>query len=484
MAPLRPCLLAADSQGRIVDIPELLMLCRRGRQWTLPRPDELIPLPDESELFLLPGRRAVGLDPESGNVEQQEELAVAAFAAPAHTITAHPAYVTEEGAPTLPLFAYGAVGFARGRFYVCAQKTDEDTRQVFTGVSRARLEQRAKALMRRYPENRLIRHLMANCALRWACPAARNLALGRHEAPLPVSRACNARCVGCISQQEEGSKICATPQNRMSFLPTADEVLEVMFHHAGEEEKPVFSFGQGCEGEPLSRLDLLLEATRRFRAGGGRGTVHLNSNASLPSAMPLLAEAGLNSLRVSLNSAREESYTRYYRPQGYSFADVRASLRAAHEAGLFVSLNLLYFPGVSDTEEEVEALAELLSAGGVDFLQLRNLNIDPELYMELFEGLPLGPCLGFGDFMKRLRRACPELGFGYFNPYLGDGDASRRKETHMSGTNTDTGRRQSNWQHDDEDSLDDDSMLDEETTDAAGPSENLCHCDDGEEEKK
>lgn len=30
----------------------------------------------------------------------------------------------------LPLFAYGAVGFANGRFYVCAKKVDEDVRQV------------------------------------------------------------------------------------------------------------------------------------------------------------------------------------------------------------------------------------------------------------------------------------------------------------------------------------------------------------------
>ena len=36
-----------------------------------------------------------------------------------------------------------------------------------------------------------------------------------------------------------------------------------------------------------------------------------------------LAEAGLTSMRVSLNSARDELYERYYRPSGYSFDDVR-----------------------------------------------------------------------------------------------------------------------------------------------------------------
>jgi len=418
MPPLRPRLVVADTQGRIFDHPDLFMLCRQGSQWMLPRPDELVPLPEESELFLLPARRAAGLDPATGEVEVQEYLAVAAFAAPAHTITAHPVYVTDPGAPVLPLFAYGAVGFAGGRLYVCAKKVDEDTRQVFSGISRSRLEQRAKALMRRYPGNRLVQHLMAKCVLRYACPAARNLALGRYEAPLPVSRTCNARCVGCISQQEENSKICATPQERMNFTPTAEEVLEVMFHHAGEEKRPVFSFGQGCEGEPLMQAALLTEVVRRFRAAGGQGTVNLNTNASLPDAVAALAEAGLDSLRVSMNSAREECYAAYYRPQGYTQAQVRESMVRARAAGVFVSVNLLYFPGVSDTEEEIAALVELIQACGVNFLQLRSLNIDPELYMELLRFTAPGPSVGFGNFRKRLRKACPRLGFGYFNPYV------------------------------------------------------------------
>ena len=421
MPPLRPRLVVADSRNQILDHPDLLMLCRQGSQWALPRPDELMPLPEESELLLLPSRRAAGLDPETGEVAVLEDLAVAAFAAPAHTITAHPAYVTDKGAPVLPLFAYGAVGFARGRFYVCAKKVDEDMRQVFSGIARERLEQRAKALMRRYPDNRLMQHLMAKCALRYACPAARNLALGRYEAPLPVARVCNARCVGCISQQEEGSRICATPQNRMNFTPTAEELLEVMFHHAKEEKRPVFSFGQGCEGEPLTQAALLIEVVRRFRAAGGCGTVNLNTNASLPDAVAALAEAGLDSLRVSMNSAREECYALYYRPQGYTLTQVRDSMARARAAGVFVSVNLLYFPGVSDTEEEIAALVELIQTYRVNFLQLRNLNIDPELYMHLLEPVAFGPSVGFGNFRKRLRRACPWLGFGYFNPYVGDG---------------------------------------------------------------
>ena len=419
--PLRPHLVVADAQGNIYDHPELLMVCRRAGQWGLPRPDDLMPLPPESELFLLPGRRAVGLDPESGISEVQEDLAVAAFAAPAHTLTAHPAYHSDADAPLLPLFAYGAVGFARGRFYICARKVDEDPRQQFRGVSRKVLEKRVRELLRQYPDNRLMQHIMNNCVLRYDCPAARNLALGRHEAPLPTSRACNARCVGCISQQEEGSRITTTPQCRLAFQPTPEEVVQIMRHHeAGEKEQPIYSFGQGCEGEPLTEAPLLTAAVRAFREGGGKGTVNLNSNASRPEAVEALAEAGLTSLRVSLNSAREDVYTRYYRPQGYTLDDVRESIRRARRQGVFVSLNLLYFPGVSDTEEELAALVDLVGTCGVSFIQLRNLNIDPEMYMELLQGLPMGPSVGLTNFKKRLRKACPWLKFGYFNPWLGD----------------------------------------------------------------
>lgn len=416
----RPRLVVADSDGNIFDHPDLLMMSRRGTEWCLPRPDELIPLPDESELFMLPGRHAVGLDPETGETVEMEEMAVAAFAAPAHTLTAHPVYVSEADAPMLPLFAYGAVGFANERFYVCAKRVDMDNRQVFHGISKPRLYNLACQLSATYPDNRLIQHLMFNCVMRYDCPAARNLCLGRYEAPLPTSRACNARCVGCISLQPAGSKICTTPQDRLLFTPTPEEIVEVMLHHGHAERKtPIYSFGQGCEGEPLTEAPTLIRAVREFRKRGGQGTVNLNSNASMPQAIAELAEAGLTSLRVSLNSARPDVYVRYYRPQGYSFDDVRASIATARRAGIFVSLNLLYFPGITDTEEEIGALVRLITTTGVSFIQLRNLNIDPEYYPTLFDGIDFGPSVGLLNFRKRIVRACPWIGFGYFNPYVG-----------------------------------------------------------------
>ncbi len=419
---IRPHLVFADPEGNIYDHPDLLMLCRRGAEFTLPRPDELTPLPEESRLYLLPGRHALGLDPEGG-MEAMDETAVAAFVCPGYTVTGIAAWAYGEDdntpAPPLPMFSYAAVGYANGRFYVAAKQVDTDRRQIFTNIRDNRITQGAQALMKKFPQNRLVRHL-AGCALETCCPAARNLALGRFEAPLPTSRQCNARCIGCISLQEEASGFPAT-QDRLDFTPTAEEIVEVMSHHDTRAPKPIHSFGQGCEGEPLTEADTIAEAVRRYREAGGVGTVNVNTNASLPDAVDKLAEAGIDSIRVSLNSVRPSLYHAYYRPKGYTLDEVKESIARARAHGLFISLNFLFFPGVSDTEDEFEALGDLVERHRVDFIQMRNLNLDPELYVgvaheALAESGGLGPSMGFINFRKRLKKRCPWLAFGYFNP--------------------------------------------------------------------
>jgi pyruvate-formate lyase-activating enzyme len=191
-----------------------------------------------------------------------------------------------------------------------------------------------------------------------------------------------------------------------------------MLRHQGKEKRAILSFGQGCEGEPLTEAARIGKAVAMFRKAGGRGTVNVNTNASLPATLPGLATAGVDSIRVSLNSARQIPYERYHRPQSYAFADVLTSIRTAKGLGLFVSLNLLYFPGLTDCEAEWDALAALVTETKLDFIQLRNLNLDPELYLSLMQGVDFGPCMGLANFLKRLKKTSPWLNFGYFNPYL------------------------------------------------------------------
>ncbi|MCJ2164859.1 MULTISPECIES: radical SAM protein [unclassified Pseudodesulfovibrio] len=413
----QPRMLFASPDGEIFDHPEYLLMIRRGEEFSLPRPDEIMPLPAESEFFMLPGRHAMGYSQESGQVEVMEELAVAAFACPGNTVTGIAAYESDEDAPILPLLSYAAIGYENGKFWVCAKKVDEDKRQVFDHIPPDRIEAGAHQLISEMPGNRLISHL-AGCALTNGCPAAKNLALGRFECPLPTSQACNAECVGCISHQPEDSGF-PSPQCRIAFRPTAKEIVEVMRRHESRERRPIFSFGQGCEGEPLLEAELICDAIKEYRSTGGTGTVNVNTNGSRHQAIPALKIAGVNSIRVSLNSARKGPYEAYYRPKNYSFDDVRETIAKAHDVGMHVSLNLLYFPGITDTEEEFDALVELGESCRYDFVQLRNLNLDPELYLKLMAPFGHSPSMGFMNFKKRLKKALPWIEYGYFNPYLG-----------------------------------------------------------------
>ena len=375
----------------------------------------LTPVPRGSDLFTLPGRRPVGVDPATGRLEVLDGpvSAVAAFLAPAWVRLAHPATQRDADAPVLPLYAYAAMGFARGRFWTPAVRVDPEPRQDPWRFDLPKIEALVHARRARSPGNRLIRQL-DRCALQYGCRAAQNYFLGRFEAPLPTSEGCNAACIGCISLQPPGS--CEAAHERIVQHPDPDEIAEVACDHIAAVERAVVSFGQGCEGEPLLRGEVLEAAIRTIRARTDRGTIHLNSNASRPDVIERLCAAGLQSLRISMNAATPDIYARYYRPRGYTFADVAQSARVVSGHGGFVSLNLLVFPGVNDLEPEMEALEAFIGDVGVDMIQLRNLNIDPERYAAALGDGRLGRGIGLLPMMERLRARFPHLRYGYFNP--------------------------------------------------------------------
>ena len=225
----------------------------------------------------------------------------------------------------------------------------------------------------------MAKHLI-NCATENHCFAAKNLFLNRWEAPLPVSQSCNAACLGCISLQE-GTGIPCT-QDRIDFVPAPEEIAEVALGHIERADNPVVSFGQSYEGEPLTNWKILAEAITLIRSRTSGGTINLNTNASMPAALEILFDAGLDSIRVSLNSARSELYTRYFKPAGYSFEDVVESMEMAHSKNRFVALNYFVFPGITDESDELRAINQLQEQTRFDMIQWRNLNIDPDLYLE------------------------------------------------------------------------------------------------------
>ncbi len=119
-----------------------------------------------------------------------------------------------------------------------------------------------------------------------------------------------------------------------------------------------------------------------------------------------------------MNSAQEMYYSRYYRPNGYTFNDVLTSIQLMKEAGRFVSLNYFIHPGVTDSAAEFEALRALLATCHPDMIQLRNLNMDPEWYLKTLDFPKQERGMGIRSWFNELKHEFPALRFGYFNPYL------------------------------------------------------------------
>jgi len=420
-----PALVFADSKGNIADFSPLNMAGMSNGHFHSPTPQELIPLPEGSELFLLPDRLPVGMDPESGEPLLLEEnpfdskqgiQAVAAFMAPAHTSIYTSAFQQKnKNVSTLPLFAYTAVGWYDERFWVAGFRSDDDIRQDARQFNQRIIDQNTKRMMAAHPKNRLIQHL-GKCCLTYCCPAARNYFLGRWEAPLPTSPQCNARCIGCISLQPSGC--CPATQDRITFVPSPGEISELAVAHLQSAERPIVSFGQGCEGEPLLQADTLVKAIKKIRQETSLGTINLNSNASRPEKVKELAAAGLDSIRVSLNSVQEKYYNAYYRPVNYTFADVQRSITQMKDGGKFVSLNYFIFPGLTDSSAEFDNLCSFINDFKPDLLQLRNLNMDPHVYLEAIQFPQRDSAMGISKWHSEMKRNFPNLRFGYFNPAL------------------------------------------------------------------
>jgi len=411
-----PYLLYSDGQGNIFEDTTLYAVGRAGWDAFPVEPEDWIELPAGGNLYELPGRKGIGIDVETGNMRLCDKgWAVAAFIPPAHTGLFMSAYETQPDAPTLPLFCYTAAGWEDDKFYVTAVRIEADIRQEAPGYDEVKIENGTNALLAAYPHNRLVKHLMDNCCQTYTCPAARNLSLSRWECPVPTSPACNANCIGCISFQPEEETIIAT-QDRLTFKPTPEEIVEFTVPHLMNAPYPIISFGQGCEGEPLLMWETIREAILEIRKHTNKGSININTNGSKPDAVKALCKAGLNSIRVSTNSARKEIYTPYYRPNNYQFEDIIESIKVVRSYGGWASINYFVFPGMTDTVEEYEALRKLIQDTDLSMIQWRNFNIDPDWYLGHLGIVETGEIMGVKQLQDLIKEEFPNVKYGYFNP--------------------------------------------------------------------
>ncbi len=410
-----PTLVVAGQEGDVFDVPGCRAAGRSGYRIAPLQPEELIAAPHGTQFYTLPGRApCVGEGEPVDRSELEGCCAVAAFVPPRYLVTKLAAFRRLDEAPCLPLLSYGAVCWFRGQFHVAAVEVERDPKHDAAMFHPHILRRYVKRFRKRFPGNRLVEHLAENCALRYGCANAMNFFYGRWEMPIPVSPACNAACVGCISSQPDSAV--SPPQDRLQFVPTVEEIIEIAVPHLENAPGAMVSFGQGCEGEPLLHADLLAEAIREIRRRTERGTIHLNTNGSDPTGLEKLCQAGLDSVRISVNAFHRPWYEAYYRPRNYGLDEVLESIRVGRELGLFVSINYLSFPGVTDSITETEALQSVLGSNPFHMIQWRNLNIDPDVYLAVIGLDQDEPAVGLARWVDQLRVRFPRLVHGSVNP--------------------------------------------------------------------
>ncbi|MFQ3579308.1 MAG: radical SAM protein [Bacteroidales bacterium] len=416
---IRPFMVYGDGRGNIFEDTQSYATIRFGNEIRPVYLEEMIEIPEGTDFFELPGHYPVGSNSKGEIQVSQKGLAVSLFLPPAYTLEYLAAWKKTSNAPVLPLFAYAPVAWYNDKFYTCAIRIDSDIRQDVEYFDHKKVKKGARAMLQRFPGNKLVKHVVENCALKYNCPAGRNFVLNRWEAPLPCSPTCNADCIGCISYQDGNTSPIQCTQPRLNFRPTAEDIAEMAVYHLSTASRPIVSFGQGCEGEPLMEWKTIEKAILLIRQKTNKGIINLNTNGSKPDAVSNLCRAGLNSIRISMNSAQEQIYYAYHRPKNYTFGDVVSSLRIAIEAGIWTSINYFTLAGFTDTEKEVEAICNLIEQYPINMIQWRNFNIDADWLFNKANILPLTQtCIGVRKTMEIIKTKFPRIRYGYYNPYF------------------------------------------------------------------
>lgn len=403
--------LYADENGEIFDAPGIAGLGRIGNDIVEIMPEDLIPLPDTADLMFLPDRQAVGMT-KDGEVLNLVGQPVSAILPAGYTRTLMPAFQMEEDASQLPLYGYTAVVVYKNQLHAAAIYTDENHKWDPEHYNTKNLKKLVKQVKKDIPNNPLIDHL-ANCSLEWHCCTAENIFYRRWECGIPTSPVCNANCFGCISLQP--AECCPSPQSRISFRPTPEQIAELGVYHLETAPEAIISFGQGCEGEPSLAANNISEGIKIIRSKTKKGQININSNAGYTEGIKKIVDAGLDTIRVSIISAIPESYKAYYRGN-YELENVKESIRYALEHGVYVSLNMLYFPGFNDRVEELEAWKEFLHELPLQMIQVRNLNIDPDAFLKIMPKQK-GEYIGTKAFLEELQHEFPKLVIGSFSHF-------------------------------------------------------------------
>jgi cyclic pyranopterin phosphate synthase len=210
---------------------------------------------------------------------------------------------------------------------------------------------------------------------------------------ISVTDRCNFRCVYCM------------PEEGMQWLPKS---AILSYEEIGEVVRQLAPLGlrrlRITGGEPTIRPQIH-ELIRMLRAVPDITDIALSTNGvRLPEIAPLLREAGLDRVNMSVDSLRPERIAGIAR-RDLGFDPVRAA-RAAQDAGLApIKLNMVVMRGIND--DEIEAMArltvdhpwhvrfiELMPVGDLRALTWEHVVPSDEILARLRAIAPLAPTAG------------------------------------------------------------------------------------------
>ncbi|MBB5334936.1 radical SAM protein [Pectinatus brassicae] len=387
-------LLYADDSGDIFDAPGVAAMGKSGTKNIALSKKDLIPLPEDAELIALPQRMPLG--------EKNNELlpilgqAVAAILPAGYIRLYAPAFAKEEVAEELSAEAYTAVALYKGEIYAAAAYTEFDDMWDSSRYNTESLAGLINQTKRDLPQNNLV-NKMAEYALELYSCTAQNLFYRRWETEIPVTECCNAKCLNCLLEAQS---------DEVDSIAIAQEMADVGTYHLSNGNDAVLSFGHNCEGEPALIADDIAAAIKMIRSKTDKGQININTNAGNTAAIMKIVDAGLDRMCVNIISAIPENYKAYYRSD-YDFDDVMQSLIYAKSKGVYITLDMLYFPGFNDDKKEAAAWRKFLRKTSVDKIQVRNLNIDPDVFLAVMPQLE--DALGLKMFLGGLKGEFPDM---------------------------------------------------------------------------
>jgi pyruvate-formate lyase-activating enzyme len=397
----------ADRGGRIL-VSEFPALAFDGGRH-VPFADA-VPLPPDA--VVVPIEREALASERSGKPRRlgAGRLAAAALLPPGYLRAQLPAYVDATDRPDIAPRPYAALAAdENGALVVSGLQLDRDATHDASSYVRGEVAAKVAEGLRAHPGDKLVRQL-ARCAKEYSCHAAANAFFGRWECALPIAAPSNEKAPAAIAPKRDGE---AEPTEVAAFHPSTDEIVRLGLAHLAAGGT-ILSFGRECEGEPLLAAREVEDATTRIRAGTRVGTIHLNTNGSVPGGLRRLVGAGLDSIAVRLMAASPAAYEALHGPDGYRFPDVRASIRLAADLPIATSVLVLVLPGLFDRPSELAALIALvgdLPEGSA--LLLRDLHADPLRALALVPDRANAP-LGVARAVERIREELPRLRVGAF----------------------------------------------------------------------